>query len=295
MLLTSEDDLKRLISCCDFVAEIRQANEPASFFERLSNCDQQDWNRDLLERTTFFLDGTSVCLLDTGLNNRHQLLEKATNDEHIQTFNSAWKASDHEGHGTEMAGIALYYDLKDRLLSQEKLLIKHEIESVKILPPSGENPVELFGDLTQRAISEAEIMNPDAHRVVCMAVTCPDSDTKDGSPTSWSGAIDNITSGALEEDVKRLVLISAGNVDPNEIAQAGYPDANRIHSVESPGQAWNAVTVGAYSGLIELDNSDLKGFQAVSQTDELSPFSSTSLIWSDKWPIKPDVLFEGGK
>lgn len=294
MLFTSEDDLKKLIYSCDFVAEIRQAKEPASFFVDLSNRDQQDWNKDLLERTTYSLDGTSVCLLDTGLNNRHLLLENATNDEHIQAVNPVWKTSDHDGHGTEMAGVALYYDLKDRLLGQEKLLITHEIESVKILPPTGENPVELYGDLTQRAINSAEIANPSAHRVVCMAVTSPDFNTKDGSPTSWSGAIDNITSGALEEDVKRLVVISAGNVYPNEISQVGYPDANRLHAVESPGQAWNAVTVGAYSGLIEIDNDNLKGFQAVSQTDELSPFSSTSLLWSNKWPIKPDVLFMGG-
>ena len=294
LLFVAEEDLRKIIYCCDFVAEIRLASEPTSFFVDLSNREQQDWNKELLERTTYALDGTSVCLLDTGLNNGHQLLKYATNDSHIQTVNSAWKTSDHDGHGTAMAGVALYYNLKDRLLDRRILLITHEIESVKILPPTGENSVELYGDLTQRAINEAEIANPNARRVVCMAVTSPNINTKDGSPTSWSGAIDNITSGALEEDIKRLVIISAGNVYPDEILKYGYPEANRAHEVESPGQAWNAITVGAYSGIVELENDKLKGFQAVSRTDELSPFSSTSFYWSNKWPIKPDVLFMGG-
>lgn len=294
LLRTNEEDLKKLIYSCDFVAEIRCAVEPTSFFNDLSNRDQEDWNNELLGRTTYSLDGTSICLLDTGLNNGHQLLVNATNDEHIQTINPAWKASDHNGHGTEMAGIALYYDLKQQLLSRDELIIKHEIESVKILPPTGENPVELYGDLTQRAISNAEIANPSANRVICMAVTSPNNSTKDGSPTSWSGAIDNITSGALEEDIKRLVIISAGNVYPDEISKYGYPDANRIHEVESPAQAWNAITVGAYSGLVEIDERKMSCFQAISKYEELSPFSSTSCMWSSKWPIKPDVLFMGG-
>ena len=32
-----------------------------------------------------------------------------------------------------------------------------------------------------------------------MAVTAPDYNTFDGSPTSWSAAVDSITSGADEE------------------------------------------------------------------------------------------------
>lgn len=294
LLWVTEEDLLNLLNACNLVAEIRQAYEPTSFFTSLSNKEQKDWNQELLNRTTFAIDGTSVCLLDTGLNNQHQLLVNATSEEHIQTVNSAWGVSDHQGHGTEMAGVALYFDLKEQLLSGDPVVVTHEIESVKILPPTGENPVELYGDLTQQAINSAEIANPNTHRVVCMAVSSPNHNTKDGSPTSWSGAIDNITSGALEENVKRLVVISAGNVYPEELFKISYPDANILHSVESPGQAWNAVTVGAYSGKIQIDEEELSDFHAVSQVDELSPFSSTSLSWSSKWPIKPDVLFDGG-
>lgn len=294
LIFADENDLVQIINVCALVAEIRLAPEPASFFTSLSNREQGDWNKSLLDRTVYSIDRTSICLLDTGLNNKHDLLVGATVDDHIQTVNSSWRSSDHQGHGTEMAGIALYYNLQERLISDEAVVVSHEIESVKILPPTGENPVELYGDLTQQAINNAEIANPNANRVICMAVTSPYYNTNDGSPTSWSGAIDNITSGAYEEDVKRLFVVSAGNVQPDEHNEVGYPNANRLHSVESPGQSWNAVTVGAYVGTDLIDDPDLKDFSAVGQVDEISPYSSTSLLWNNKWPVKPDVLFDGG-
>lgn len=296
LLFANERDLVNLINACELVSEIRLAQEVASFFLDESGSEQKEWNKDLLQRTSFEMDGTSVCLLDTGLNNGHDLLSQATNPDHIQAINEAWPPSDHQGHGTSMAGVALYYDLVDKLDSTDSFRITHEIESVKILPPAGENPVELYGDLTMNAINIAEIANPSANRVICMAVTSSENNTVDGSPTSWSGAIDNITSGAYDEDnVKRLMIISAGNVRPEEFKEEfSYPEVNRIHSVESPGQAWNAVTVGAYSSKVDIEDPSYKGFQAVADVEELSPYSSTSLMWSSKWPIKPDVLFDGG-
>ena len=39
----------------------------------------------------------------------------------------------------------------------------------------------------------------------------------------------------------------------------------------------------------------LRDYQAIADTGNLSPFSTTSLTWpTSKWPIKPEVLFEGG-
>lgn len=294
LLFVSEEDLKQLIIRCDYIAEIRQADEPVSFFTSLSSKESQEWISDLLERTSYKLDGTTICLLDTGLNNKHILLEKATNDNHILTTRPEWKIADSDGHGTQMAGVALYFDLKKHLLNNQKLLITHEIESVKLLSVDEENDRNLYGYLTKQAISNAEIANPNANRVTCIAITSPYQNLGDGSPTSWSGAIDNIISGAEEDDIKRLIIISAGNVRTDEIQNAGYPNANILHSVESPAQAWNAITVGAYSGIIEIEDKELKGFNAICNVNELSPYSSTSTTWGNNWPIKPDVLFMGG-
>lgn len=294
LIYANATSLKALISTCPFIAEIHRAPEPTSFFDELSNTEQKNWVNSLLANTTFEKGNVSVCLLDTGLTWAHPLLEQSTDIEHIQAVDTAWGVHDHQGHGTEMAGIALYYDLKQALLSSANLKASHEIESVKILPPAGENNPELYGAITAQAVALAEIANPKAKRVTCMAVTAPAYNTLDGSPTSWSAAIDSITSGAEENGEKRLFVISAGNVSPNEFHSISYPDANISHSVESPGQSWNAITVGAYSDDSKISDPTFRGFSPLVNTGALSPYSSTSLSWSKKWPIKPEVLFHGG-
>lgn len=294
LIYANATDLRSLVESCSFIAEMHRAPEPTAFFTELSNPDQKDWADELLSRTTFERGNVAVCLLDTGLNAAHPLLAPATDTDHIQSVTPSWRANDHQGHGTEMAGVSLYYDLKQALISNSPLNITHEIESVKILPPTGENPPELYGAITAQAVALAEIANPMANRVLCMAVTAPAYNTRDGSPTSWSAAIDNITSGAEENDEKRLFVISAGNVQPNEFDSSPYPETNRLHSVESPGQSWNAITVGAYSDDSTISDPIFRGFTPLAAAGELSPYSATSRTWNKRWPIKPEVLFNGG-
>lgn len=294
LVLANEEQLKIFISTCPYIAEIRRAQEATTFFEELSNNEQQEWIDELLGRTHFQNDNVAICLLDTGLTASHPLLNRAIQDDGIQTVKSAWGTGDHQGHGTEMAGIALYRDLRQVLEDTGNIFISHKVESVKILPPTGANPYELYGAITEQAVSLAEISNPNTKRILCMAVTSPEYNTLDGSPTSWSASIDSITSAADEESEKRLFFISSGNVYPDELTKVGYPDSSTLHSIESPGQAWNAITVGAYSQSIVISDISYKGYSAVADDGELSPYSSTSETWSSKWPIKPEILLDGG-
>lgn len=294
MVYANAEQLKLLIGACSYITEIRRAQEATSFFENLTNSEQKEWVDELLSRVTYQNSGVAICLLDTGVTASHPLLEKAMDLNHVQSVNSTWGSGDHQGHGTEMAGIALFYDVKQALMSSSTISVSHEIESVKILPPVGGNVPELYGAITEQAVALAEIANPAMNRIICMAVTSPSYNTFDGSPTSWSAAIDSITSGANEENEKRLFIISAGNVYPYEFGKIPYPDVNTLHSVESPGQSWNAITVGAYSEDIQIDDSSFRGFQPVAPIGAISPYSSTSEVWESKWPIKPEVLFNGG-
>lgn len=294
MVLANAEQLKLLIATCPYIAEIRRAQEATTFFEELSNSEQKEWIDELLQRTVYKNSDVAICLLDTGVTASHPLLAQAINLDHVQAVNSVWGVGDHQGHGTEMAGIALFNNLKDALVGKTKIEMPQKIESVKILPPTGGNDPDLYGAITEQAVSLAEIANPFAHRVICMAVTSPEYNTFDGSPTSWSAAVDSITSGADDENVKRLFVVSAGNVYPNELEKAPFPDANTLHCVESPGQAWNAITVGAYSNDIDITDTDFKGYTPVAEAGGMSPYNSTSELWSSKWPIKPDVLFDGG-
>lgn len=290
----NNSQLASLIESCEFIAEFRRAPEPVSFFEDLSGKDQAEWVNELIERTKFEDSLSTICLLDTGISQEHPLIKPFIVSGGVQTVEKSWSASDHEGHGSEMAGIAIYRNLKERLLDEGSILIKHRIESVKILPPKGENDPELYGAITEQAVALAELQNPSAERSVCMAVSAPEYTEGDGKPSSWSGAIDGIVAGVDSEvGDRRLFFVSAGNVLPYKFEHGSYPEVNLLHSVDNPGQSWNAVTVGAYNEDIEIEHKDFKGFTPLADVGELSPYSTTSVMWDNKWPIKPEVLFNG--
>lgn len=297
LIRANRAQLKNLIAGPFDIAEIRPAEKLTGFYDRQKRSEQKILVDDLLARTTFGDSNATICILDTGINAGHPLIDNALEDNCIQSVEPTWGTSDHDGHGTEMAGVALYHDLRERLNSAAPVIVPHQLESVKILPPFNSNDPKLYGYITQQAISLAEIEKPSANRVICMAVTSHDQNVGDGSPSSWSGAIDNIASGAQGQGGKRLFLVSAGNVHPDELAELkddDYTNANGLHSIESPAQAWNAITVGAYSNSTQIKDSLHDDHTPVANVGQLSPYSATSKLWKAKWPIKPEILCDGG-
>jgi len=286
--------LMELVQRSPHIAEFRRAPETARFFVEQANREQREWIEDLLARLQVIPDSNvSVCILDTGVNNGHPLLDHLIEDSDRHSFDPGWGVNDDNGHGTGMAGIAAFGDLQRAVTATTQVEILHKLESVKILPETAANEPELYGAITSQGISKAEIQRPEYHRVLCMAVTTDAFSEKDGRPDSWSGAIDEIVSGYLD-DRKRLFFISAGNVRTVEDYK-NYPESNLSCRVESPGQAWNAVTVGAYTEKITITDPKLQDVQVVAPRQGLSPFSTTSLLWEhNKWPIKPEILLEGG-
>lgn len=291
LVKANREQLQQLLDLTIQIAAFRRAEETTSFFLEQCKTEQQEWAQELLERIQYDDTNTSVCILDTGVNNKNVLLAPFISDDDVHTINDLWGTYDHDGHGTAMCGIATFFDLKKLLESQEKINISHNLESVKLIPPAGENRPDLYGELTRQATYEAEIGHPDRKRILCMAVTSDVYNTKNGTPTSWSAEIDNITSGA-HDNKQRLMIISAGNTDtlvPHE-----FPEHNMMTSVHSPGQAWNALTVGAYTSLSTITDDDLHDYIPLSLCGDMSPYTTTSLSWSDEWPIKPEIVCEGG-
>lgn len=274
------------------IAEIRKPAEPNAFFLDSSVTEQTEWADDLFARTKFNDSGVTVCILDTGVNNNHKLISPYMPISGT-TVNSSWGTQDKNGHGTNMAGVILYNDLKRYLITNAPFELNHTIESVKIIEPSSPMPtqVTLYGSITEQAALLPEISNPTVKRIYCMAITDPTSGFNDGQPSSWSAAVDKISA----EGKKRLFIISGGNVEEGELKTSGYPNACLNKSIEDPAQAWNALTVGAYS----IDSTiqpgrETKGYYPVAQYGELSPYSSTSNEWKTQWPIKPEVVCDGG-
>src|SRR5690606_34547488 len=111
------------------------------------------------------------------------------------------------------------------------VLLRHGLESVKILPPKGQNPPELYGAITAASTSLVEVQAPLRNRCFSMAVAATDQRDR-GQPTSWSAAIDALACGrAFDSDSgglvyigeeadapHRLFLVSAGNVAELEVA-----------------------------------------------------------------------------
>jgi hypothetical protein len=293
LIKANRDQLMELMLQSDLLAEFRVGQELAGFWVNENRIEQQSWVDDLLQRTQIVESNVKVCILDTGVNNGHQLLQPLIDDANTLTVDNTWGTSDHAtgaGHGTLMAGLAGYGQMEQILTSQSQVSITHKLCSVKILPNQGENQRELWGEITEQGILRAEIQNPNMVLVYCMAVTSlQDSDR--GRPSSWSGAMDNLAYG--EGENQRLIIISAGNIDDEELWQ-NYPNSNYKSSVQNPAQAWNALVAGAYTNKIQVNHTNFQNHTPIANEGQISPYSCTSLTWERKWAVKPDVVFEGG-
>ena len=88
------------------------------------------------------------------------------------------------------------------------------MQSLKLIHEPDPHRPDLYGTVTIEGISRLEV-DATKRRVYCMAIT---ADARDrGKPSSWSAAIDNLACGAIN-DTRRLILISAGNI---ELRQSG--------------------------------------------------------------------------
>lgn len=71
------------------------------------------------------------------------------------------------------------------------------------------------------------------------------------------------------------------------LTKCDHPDSE----IFSPAQAWNAITVGA---MTEKDgNGGITQGSVLAETGDLAPVSRTA-SWKVTWPIKPDIVMEGG-
>lgn len=294
----SVDQMKHSIMTLNSIAELRRAKETAEFFDALSPEEQPEWVDELNDRLILPADGVEVpyvCLLDTGVNNGHPLLQQAIANADKHSVEPAWGVDDAQGHGTEMAGLALLGDLSEVLSNQAPVTISHRLESVKLLQKDGANVGDAthHGYLTSEAVDRPTITAPYRKRVFSMAITAKDYRDR-GRPSSWSATIDRLAYDADEQgETPKLFVISAGNIkDSNAWMQ--YPHSNATNSIQDPAQAWNALTVGAMTNLARITEADAQHYSPISEAGGLSPFSTTSRTWQSHWPLKPDVVFEGG-
>jgi hypothetical protein len=302
--------LEQAIDLLDFVAEIRKTSLPAEFFlSSLRPFEQAEWVRDMAGRMEIppaDQNPPRIALLDTGVNRGHPLLGPLIDPADMHAVLDSWDTTDHWGHGSEMAGLTLHGDLRTPLASRDPHWIPHRLESVKILPDTGANLPHLYGWTSDEAVRLVEQTKADAARTFSMMITVIGATA--GWPSEWSATLDRLAFGlrgpstgaldspALDGDAPRvqprLFVVAAGNIPWSE--WIAYPNNNDLESIEDPGQAWNALTVGAHTNFVDFNQDQWPDLQPIASAGSLAPSSRTSLLWPDRWPVKPDVVAEGG-
>jgi Subtilase family len=277
------------------IAELRRGKETAAFFDELPGTEQAQWVDELLARVQLApATAPYICLLDSGANRGHRLLQGSLAKQDLHTVDPDWTAADDDGHGTEMAGIALFGDLTPVLDSQGPITLPARLESVKLLRGSGDNEQEPYGALTTEAVARVESVAPHRARLFNLAVAA--TDTRDrGRPSSWSAALDALAFDSASDGAQpRLFVVSSGNCQ-NPNAWLTHPAHLSTESIHDPAQSWNALTVGACTHKIQITEADAADYQPIAALGSLSPFSSSSTSWIRRSPPwKPDVVYEGG-
>jgi hypothetical protein len=296
-------EISILIENTDGVEELRKANDNPYFFTRLTSREKFEWTTDLATRLIPPRpESPAICVLDHGVNYAHPLIQPALSAEDCQTISSEWGVFDHNGHGTNMAGAALYGDLTYALADDRVIDLPAKLESVKFLPPAGwnRNTPSSYGFITQSAVSLAETKEPLRNRVFCMAVS--NQDVSGERPTTWSSAIDQICSGSMIGDIggsgeygpRRLFIVSAGNIPDSSCPEdvANFYD----FPIEDPAQSWNSLAVGGFTDKIDIHNQPgYEDWSVVAGAGDHSPYSRASVDWEhSRTPIKPEIVFEAG-
>lgn len=292
-------ELSESLFLLDSLAELRKPQVINDFIthSNITYSEEREWLDDLKKRT-FVLpvdeeDKIFISVFDSGVNNQHPLLEDVISDSDLHAWNKEWGTADTEpdgGHGTGMSGLILYGDLAESLSSTQNINIYHGIESFKVYHPNSKVTPELFGIIYLDGYNELSFHKPKNERVICLSVT-NDGIIDSGRPSSSSAVIDNIAFGnANESSNPQLIIVSGGNVSLEK--EIEFPDKNFLSSIQDPGQAYNALTVGAYTRKNLI--SDPSKYSPLAANGAMSPFNTTSALWDTQWPNKPDIVFEGG-
>lgn len=296
-----EGDIGQLAGAVTGTGAVRSVSPPGvpiDFVEGLEAEEQAEWVQDMLGRAQYGPTEQQVVsyvtVLDTGVTIAHPLIQPALDAADRHAANPGWTLDDNDGHGSRMAGLALFGDLRPHLQSTAAIPVPHRLESSKVIPDVGQNPYHLLGDRTQRAINAVEI-EPHRVRTFALATTTDDDTPHSGAPTSWSTELDQLAAGrsGLTEQ-RRLMVVSAGNISPQHGGAADYlakcDDINEAE-IESPAQAWNTIAVGAMTEMNGIGGHTHRS--ALAEVGDLAPMSRTA-SWTKTWPIKPDIVLEGG-
>lgn len=283
--LTTKKSLAKLITCSAAVVELRAASNFISEHADLPPIAKLAQIRRIAKRVVAPpIAAPWISLLDTGANPKSILLAPALPQTRCIAVTSAWDPYDADGHGSKMAGVALYGDLSTIASGTDQLPLEIGLESIAVFNPGSTFRIPAR-DAIARGVTRAEQYEEHA-RVYCLAATAV-GEPEDGRPGATSGTLDAL---AFHNGIKtRLFCVAVGNVvtTPDQPYQvSSYVNLNKDHGIQSPAQALNVLSVGAVTN-------KCSGPAPLADAGDLSPRSRTAQAWDGR-AHKPDILMEGG-
>lgn len=235
-------------------------------------------------------DAPCVVLLDTGVARRHPMLENAILSATCSVPGET-SPEDTHGHGTEMAGVALYDDVGS-VVDANGGVASHWLQSSRILVSDGvgsasEENRPYWPATTLSGIETAEMEDATDARRRAFVLAVSSELGKPGRPTGWSAAMDEIAYCGGEG---RLLMVAIGSPIADVSTVEGYPRASLQHLIHDPAQASNVLTVGAYTERAVLPL-DLPHHQPVAPPGGISPYTTSGI---PNAAIKPELVLEGG-
>lgn len=243
-------------------------------------------------------DAPSVCVIDSGMQEGHQLLESGINPDHSRNFipgDAATDTADYVvpvGHGTQVAGNVLY---PDSMPEQGEFELPGFVQNARILNGDNQLPESVMPALyIDEIVSHynggygTRIFNHSINGAV--PYRTPHMST-------WAASIDKIS---YFRDV--LLVQSVGNVLCNSTTPIRFGVQNHVHAgrdypnylhepscrLANPAHSFQALTVGSVG---ESDFND--GYRvAMAGAERSSAFTRTGPgIWG---AVKPEVVEVGG-
>ena len=158
LIKSTKQQLYTLPLSLGYIEGIRPYHKPSILTS--SNPEKREWSELIKGEITYDKDADVIVgILDSGVNNSHELLKPALPDERMDVAIGVLEAIDKTDHGTGMAGLALLGDLTNIAYQREtSVAVHHALSSVKIYEDGYDTPKEFYGAVIEEAIGKASDM-----------------------------------------------------------------------------------------------------------------------------------------
>ena len=225
-----------------------------------------------------------VAILDSGIVAGHPLLAPAVGD--AQSFLSGLDAGDEHGHGTFVAGIALYGDVAD-CLRRGRFVPELRLFSGRVLDRRNLGADRLIENQVDRAVRY--FVDEYGCRVFNLSYGAPNRPYLGGRVSGLAVTLD-----ALSRELDVLFVVPTGN-NEDYWPRPRYPDCLKHDDARlvDPAPALNALTVGSLARH-ERHNRypNDPAYRPIARSNQPSPFTRRGP--SVNGAIKPDLVDYGG-